>query len=62
MVAADRGLVVSCLRLVIPARLQALNPLALQRRFRSREKAPFGDKLLAAMREQFGGHAVKRET
>jgi len=35
--------------------------LALQRRFRSREEAPFADKLLAAMRNQFGGHAVKRE-
>jgi 6-phosphogluconate dehydrogenase len=34
--------------------------MALQRRFRSREEAPFGDKLLAAMRNQFGGHAVKR--
>jgi 6-phosphogluconate dehydrogenase len=35
--------------------------MALQRRFRSREEAPFGDKLLAAMRNQFGGHAVKGE-
>jgi 6-phosphogluconate dehydrogenase len=35
--------------------------MALQRRFRSREEAPFGDKLLAAMRQQFGGHAVKNE-
>jgi 6-phosphogluconate dehydrogenase len=34
--------------------------LALERRFRSREAEPFGDKLLAAMRQQFGGHAVKR--
>jgi 6-phosphogluconate dehydrogenase len=34
--------------------------LALQQRFRSREEAPFGDKLLAAMRNQFGGHAIKR--
>lgn len=33
--------------------------MALQRRFRSRDEAPFGDKLLAAMRNQFGGHAVK---
>lgn len=32
---------------------------ALQRRFRSRSEAPFGDKLLAAMRDQFGGHGVK---
>ncbi len=36
--------------------------LALGRRFRSREDAPFGDKLLSAMRGQFGGHAVKRES
>jgi 6-phosphogluconate dehydrogenase len=35
--------------------------MALQRRFRSREEAPFGDKLLAAMRNQFGGHPVKGE-
>jgi 6-phosphogluconate dehydrogenase len=34
--------------------------LALQNRFRSRESAPFGDRLLAALREQFGGHEVKR--
>jgi len=33
--------------------------LALQRRFRSQDDEPFGDKLLAAMRNQFGGHAVK---
>ncbi len=33
--------------------------MALARRFRSREAEPFGDKLLAAMRKQFGGHAVK---
>jgi 6-phosphogluconate dehydrogenase len=33
--------------------------MALQNRFRSREEAPFGDKLLAAMRNRFGGHAVK---
>jgi 6-phosphogluconate dehydrogenase len=34
--------------------------LALQNRFRSRETERFGDKLLAAMRKQFGGHGVKR--
>jgi 6-phosphogluconate dehydrogenase len=33
--------------------------LSLERRFRSRETDPFGDRLLAAMRAQFGGHAVK---
>jgi len=36
--------------------------LALQNRFRSRQQAPLADKLLAAMRGQFGGHAVKNET
>jgi 6-phosphogluconate dehydrogenase len=35
--------------------------LALQRRFRSREQDPFSDKLLAALRDQFGGHGVKKE-
>lgn len=34
--------------------------LALQRRFRSRERDAFADKLLAAMRNQFGGHDVKK--
>jgi 6-phosphogluconate dehydrogenase len=34
--------------------------MALERRFRSRETEPFGDRLLAALRAQFGGHAVKR--
>ena len=34
--------------------------LSLQARFRSRQDGPFGVKLLAAMRNQFGGHAVRR--
>jgi 6-phosphogluconate dehydrogenase len=34
--------------------------LSLQARFRSRQEQPFGAKLLAAMRNQFGGHAVKK--
>jgi 6-phosphogluconate dehydrogenase len=34
--------------------------MALERRFRSRQDEPFSDKLLSAMRGQFGGHAVKR--
>ncbi len=34
--------------------------LALQRRFRSQHESPFSDKLLSAMRNQFGGHAIKR--
>ncbi|MFH1382993.1 MAG: phosphogluconate dehydrogenase (NAD(+)-dependent, decarboxylating) [Chloroflexota bacterium] len=33
--------------------------LALQARFRSRQEQPFGAKLLAALRQQFGGHAVR---
>jgi 6-phosphogluconate dehydrogenase len=35
--------------------------MALQRRFRSRQEAPYADKMLAAMRQQFGGHAIKSE-
>ena len=33
--------------------------LALQQRFRSRQDQPFGGRLLAALRNQFGGHAVR---
>jgi 6-phosphogluconate dehydrogenase len=33
---------------------------ALFTRFRSREANPFAERLLAALRQQFGGHAVKR--
>ena len=33
---------------------------SLQARFRSRQDSPFGAKLLAAMRDQFGGHGVRR--
>jgi 6-phosphogluconate dehydrogenase len=36
--------------------------LALERRFHSRQEAPFADKLLSAMRYQFGGHAFKSES
>jgi len=32
---------------------------ALQRRIRSRQEAPFSDKLVASLRNQFGGHAFK---
>jgi 6-phosphogluconate dehydrogenase len=35
--------------------------LALMQRFRSRDAESFADKLLAAMRNQFGGHAIKQE-
>ncbi len=34
--------------------------LALQTRFRSRQPEPFGARLLAALRNQFGGHAVHK--
>jgi 6-phosphogluconate dehydrogenase len=34
--------------------------LSLQARFRSREHQPFGNKMLAALRQQFGGHAVRK--
>ncbi|MEK7316110.1 MAG: NADP-dependent phosphogluconate dehydrogenase, partial [Candidatus Eisenbacteria bacterium] len=34
--------------------------LALQARFRSRQESSFQGKLLAAMRNKFGGHAVKK--
>jgi 6-phosphogluconate dehydrogenase len=33
---------------------------ALQTRFRTRQEQPFGDRLLAALRQQFGGHTVKK--
>ena len=32
---------------------------ALHSRFRSRQTQPFGSKLLAALRKEFGGHAVQ---
>jgi 6-phosphogluconate dehydrogenase len=34
--------------------------MALERRFRSREGNPYADRLLAAMRNQFGGHAIQQ--
>ncbi len=34
--------------------------LALMQRLRSRDQAAYADRLLALMREQFGGHEVKR--
>ena len=36
--------------------------IALQARFRSRQEDAFGFKMLAAMRNQFGGHAVRKRT
>lgn len=35
---------------------------ALEQRFRSRQAAPFADKLLSALRNQFGGHAIKPDS
>ncbi len=32
--------------------------MALQARFRSREESPFGDRMLSALRQRFGGHAI----
>lgn len=43
--------------LAVPAPVIALS---IQARFRSRQDQPFGAKLLAALRNQFGGHAVKK--
>jgi len=34
--------------------------LALMERFRSRRDNDFGDRVIAALRNQFGGHAVQR--
>jgi 6-phosphogluconate dehydrogenase len=36
--------------------------LSLLQRLRSREEEDFGDKVIAALRKQFGGHAVKPKT
>ena len=33
--------------------------LSLQQRFRSRQEQPLGGRLLAALRNQFGGHSVR---
>ncbi len=52
-----RWAVEESIALGMPAPVMALS---LQARFRSRQASPFGAKLLAAMRGQFGGHAVRR--
>ncbi len=46
----------SSVELAVPAPVIAL---ALQMRFRSRQENPFGGRVLAAMRNAFGGHSVK---
>ena len=52
-----RWTVQESLDLAVPA---PVITLSLQQRFRSRQEQPFGVKLLAALRNQFGGHAVRR--
>ncbi|PZC48991.1 MAG: 6-phosphogluconate dehydrogenase [Chloroflexi bacterium] len=52
-----RWTVQESIELAVPAPVIALS---LQMRFRSRQDQPFGGRLLAAMRNQFGGHAVKK--
>jgi 6-phosphogluconate dehydrogenase len=53
-----RWTVMESLDLDIPA---PVIMLALERRLRSRETDPFAERLLAAMRQEFGGHAVNPE-
>ena len=52
-----RWTVQESIELAVPAPVIALS---LQSRFRSRQGRPFGPRLLAALRNQFGGHAIKR--
>ena len=52
-----RWTVQESLDLAVPA---PVITLSLQQRFRSRQHQPFGVKLLAALRNQFGGHAVRQ--
>ena len=51
-----RWMVEESIELAVPA---PVITLSLQARFRSRQDQPYGAKLLAAMRNQFGGHAVR---
>ena len=51
-----RWTVQESIELAVPA---PVITLALQQRFRSRQDQPFGARLLAALRNQFGGHAVR---
>jgi len=52
-----RWTVMESIERAVPAPVLAL---ALQARFRSRQESSFQGKLLAAMRNKFGGHAVKQ--
>jgi 6-phosphogluconate dehydrogenase len=53
-----RWTVIEAVELGVP--LPAIS-VSLDRRFRSQDPEPFADKLLAMMRHEFGGHAVKEE-
>jgi 6-phosphogluconate dehydrogenase len=52
-----RWTVLESIDLDVPAPVIALS---LQMRFRSRQESSFAARLLAALRQQFGGHAIKR--
>ena len=52
-----RWTVEESINLSVPAPVIALS---LQMRFRSRQDNSFSSRMLAAMRQQFGGHAVKK--
>ena len=52
-----RWTVEESIKLAVPI---PLITLALQARFRSRQDQPFGARLLAALRNRFGGHAVRK--
>ena len=52
-----RWTVEESIALSVPAPVIAAS---LQARFRSRQDQPYGAKLLAAMRNKFGGHAIKK--
>jgi 6-phosphogluconate dehydrogenase len=54
-----RWTVQQAIEMGVPAPVTALS---LFNRFRSREEESFSDKLLAALRNEFGGHAVKSES
>jgi 6-phosphogluconate dehydrogenase len=50
--------VAEAIELDVPAPVITLSLLA---RLRSRTEDSYADKLLAAMRNQFGGHAIRKE-
>jgi len=52
-----RWTVEESIELAVPAPVIALS---LQARFRSRQEEPFAAKMLAALRHQFGGHAMRK--